>query len=82
MGSGCLLPGGDGDLDLTPRREADSESLLLRGTFCVLPTQGDVDLSLDLPLGLLLSPLIMHLGWDRDQVLLHELTKLGVLEKE
>ena len=82
MGSGYLLLGGDGDLDLSPTQDADPESLLLVGAFCVLLTQGDVDLSLDLSLDLALSTLIKDLGWDRDRVLLHELTLLGVLEAE
>ena len=66
MRSGCLLPGGNGDLDLSPTHDADPESLLLGGTLCILLTQGDVDLSLDLSLDLVLSTLIMDLGWDRD----------------
>ena len=70
VGSGCLLPGGDGDLDLSPTQDADSESLLLGGTSCVLLTHGDGDLSLDLSLDLVLFTLIMDLGWDRDHVLL------------
>ena len=82
MGSGCLLSGGDGDLDLSPTHDADPESLLLGGTFCVLLTQGDDDLSLDLSLDLVLSTLIMDLGWDKDRVLLHKLTLLGVLEAD
>ena len=82
MGSGNLLLGGDGDLDLPPSFDAGSESLLLGGTLCVLLTQGDVDLSLDHSLDLVLSTLIMDLGWDRDQVLLCEPTLLGVLEAE
>ena len=82
MGSGCLLPGGDGDLDLSPTHDADPESLLLGGTFCVLLTLGDGDPSLDLSLDLVLSTLIMDLGWDRDRVLLCELTLLGVLEAD
>ena len=82
MGSGYFLLGGDGDLDLSPTRDADLESLLIGGTFCVLLTQGDGDLSLDLPLDLVLSTLIMDLGWDRDQVLLCKLTLLGVLKAD
>ena len=82
MGSGYLLLGEDGDLDLSPTWEADPESLLLGGTFCVLLSQGDDDLSLDNSPDLVLSTLIMDLGWDRDRVLLHELTLLGVLEAE
>ena len=81
-GSGYLLLGGEGDLDLSPTWEADPESLLLGGTFCVLLTQGDDDLSLDPSLDLVLSTLIMDLGLDRDQVLLCELILLGVLEAE
>ena len=82
MGSGYLLLGGHGDLDLPPSFNAGPESLLLGGTVCVLLTQGDVDLSLDPSLDLVLSTLIMDLGWDRDQVLLCELTLLGLLEAE
>ena len=37
-------------------------------------------LSLDLSLDLVSSTLIMDLGWDKDQVLLHQLSLLGVLE--
>ena len=82
MGSGYLLLGGDGDLDLPPSFDAGPESLLLSGTLCVLLTQGDVNLSLDLSLNLVLSMLDIDLVWDRDQVLLHELTLLGFLEAE
>ena len=77
MGSGYLLLGGEGDLDLPPSFDAGPESLLLGRTFCVLLIKGDVDLSLDLSLDLVLSTLIMDLGWDKDQVLLCELTLLG-----
>ena len=66
MGSGYFLPGGDADLDLPPLLDAGPESLLLGGTPCVLLTQGDVDLSLDLSHDLVLSTLIMDLDWDRD----------------
>ena len=76
MGSGYLLLGGDGDLDLPPSFDAG------RGTLCVLLTQGDVDLSLDFSLDLVPSTLIMDRGWDRNQALLCELTLLGVLETE
>ena len=82
MGSGYLLLGGDGDLDLPPSFYAGPESLLPGEVLCVLLTQGDVDLSLDLSLDLVLSTLIMDHGWDRDQVLFCELTPLGVLEAE
>ena len=82
IGSGYLLLVGDGDLDLPPSFDAGPESLLLGGTLCVLLTQGDVNLSPDLSLDLVPSTLIMDLVWDRDQVLLHELTLLGVLEAE
>ena len=82
MGSEYLLLGGDGDLDLPPSFDAGPESLPLGWTLGVLLTQGDVDLSLDNSLDLVLSTLIMDLGWDRDQVQLHELTLLGVLEAE
>ena len=82
MGSGYLLLGGDGDLDLPPSFDAGPESLLPGGVLCVLLTQCDVDLSLDLSLDLVLSTLIMDHGWDRDQVLFCELTLLGVLEAE
>ena len=80
MGSRNLLLGGGVDLDLSSTQEADPESLLLGVTCCVLLTQGDDDLSLDPSLDLVLSTLIMDLGWDSDQVLLHKLTLLGVLE--
>ena len=66
MGSGYLLRGGDGDLDLPPSFDAGPESLLLGGTLCVLFTKGDDNLSLDLSLDLVLSKLIMDFGWDRD----------------
>ena len=82
MGSGYLLPGGDGDLDLSPTWEADPESLLLGGTGCVLLTQGDDDLSLDLSFNLVLSTLMMDLGQDRDCVLLQEAILLDVLEAD
>ena len=82
MGSGCLLPGGDGDLDLSLTWDTDPESLLLGGTFCVLLTQGDGDLSLDISLNLAPSTLVMDLGWDRDHVLLQELTLPGVPEAD
>ena len=82
MGSGYLLLGGDGDLDLPSSFDAGPESLLPGGILCVLLTQGDIDLSLDLSLDLVLSTLIMDHGWDRDRVLLCELTLLGVLEAE
>ena len=65
-----------------PTCDADPESLLLGGTFCVLLTQGDGNLSLDLSLDLVLSTLITDLGWDRDQVLLHEHIPLSVLEAD
>ena len=58
------------------------QNLILGGILCVLLTQGDVDLSQDLSLDLVLSTLIMDHGWNRDQVLLCELTLLGVLEAE
>ena len=77
-----LLLGGDGDLDLPPSFDAGPESLFLGGILCVLLTQGDINLSLDPSLDLVLSTLIMDLGWDRDQVLLCELTLLSVLEAE
>ena len=82
MGSGYLLLGGDGDLDLPPLFDAGPESLLPGGVLCVLLTQGNIDLSLDFSLDLVLSTLIMDHDWDRDQVLLHKLTLLGVLEAE
>ena len=82
MGSRHLLLGGDGDLDLPPLFDAGPESLLPGGILCVLLTQGDIDLSLDLSSDLMLGTLIMDQGWDRDQVLLCELTLLGVLEAE
>ena len=82
MGSGYLLLGGDGDLDLSPTHDADPESLLLGGTFLVLLNKGDGNLSLGLSLDMVPSTLIIDLGWDMDQVLLHELTLLGILEIE
>ena len=82
MGSGYLLLGGDGDLDLPPSFDAGSEPLLPGRILCVLLTHGDIDLSPDLSLDLVLSTLIMDCGWDRDQVLLCELTLQGVLEAE
>ena len=82
MGSGYLLLGGDGDLDLPPSFDAGPESLLLGGILCVQLTHGDIDLSLDLSFDLVLSTQIMDVGWDRDQVLLCELTLLDVLEAE
>ena len=42
----------------------------------------DDDLTLDPSLDLVLSTLIMDLGWDRNWVLLCELTLLGILEAE
>ena len=65
MGSGYLLLGGDGDLNLPPLLDAGPESLLPGGILCVLLTQGDIDLSLDLSLDLVLYTLIMDHGWDR-----------------
>ena len=82
MGSGYFLLGGDGDLDLPPSLDAGSESLLLGGIPWIPSSQGDVDLSPDLCLDLVISTLIMDRGWDRDGVLLHELTLLGILEAE
>ena len=79
MGSGYLLLGGDGDLDL-PLSDADPESLLLGGTLIAPPSKGDMDLSLDLSLDPLL--LFMDLGWDMDLVLHLGLALLSVLEAE
>ena len=56
------------------------QSLLFGVNLCAILTKGDDDLSLDPSLGLILSTLIMDLGWDRNQVLLCERTLLGVLE--
>ena len=82
IGSGYLLLGGDGDLDLPPSFDAGLESLLPGGILCVLLIHGDIDLSLDLSLDLVLSTLIIDHGWDRDRVLLCGLTLLGVPEEE
>ena len=67
MGSGYCLSG-DGDLDLPLLLDADPESLLLGGTVCAFLPTGDVDLSPDLYLSLLL----MGLGCDRDLALFLE----------
>ena len=82
MGSEYLLLGEDGDLGLSTTQDANPESLLLEGTFCVLLNKRVDDPFLDFSLDLVSSTQIMDLGWDRDQVLLPELTLLGAPEAE
>ena len=52
----------DGDLDLPLSLDVDLESLLLRGTFCALLKERDVDFTLDLSLELYLYLSLVDLG--------------------